>query len=218
MMGGPGSGQRLGHVPRARVELCWVLDADALARPIRAGSEGLIALRMRMGLATAELGYLIRNDGAGFVLDAWTPNTPSAAPMRFRLTLVPLPFGGARTYLHCPGLAPGQPCCRRATRLYWPVTSTLGFACRACHELAYRSSQERRRSAAEWRALVERPRPPLPSMASAWSRYRRLEAGATPAPQQRTPADRPPEADGPSGRAGRRPPREAPDLSVTPKS
>ncbi len=174
-MGGPGSGRRLDSKRRTRVEQCWVLDADALARPIHAGSEGVLALRMPLGLATAELSYLVRNDGDGFVLDTWLCATPSDAPMRFRLTLVPLPFGGTRTYVRCPGLAPHQPCGRRVTKLYWPATDTRGFACRGCHRLAYRSSQERRRSVQELRAQVERPRPPLPSLAAAWRRNHRLD-------------------------------------------
>jgi hypothetical protein len=178
-MGGPGSGQRVDYRRRTRVEWCWVLNADTLPRPIRAGAEGIVTLRMRLGLSIAELGYLIRNDGDGFVLDTWAATTPSDAPMRFRLTLVSLPFGGARTYVHCPGISPHQPCGRRVTKLYWPMTDTRGFGCRACCELAYTSSQERRRSIQELLAWVERPRPPLPSLAAAWRRYRRLEAEAT---------------------------------------
>ena len=132
-----------------------------------------------MGLPIAELGYLIRNDGDGFVLDTWASTTPWNTPMRFRLTLVSLPFGGARTYVHCPGISPRQPCGRRVTKLYWPMTETRGFACRGCYRLAYRSSQERHRSVPELRAWVERPRPALPSLAAAWRRYRRLETEAT---------------------------------------
>jgi hypothetical protein len=182
--------------PRRRVEGSWALDADGLRRPIRAGSEGFLAVTMRGGLAREELAYLIRNDGDGFVLDTWASATPSASPMRFRLALVPLRFGGARTYLRCPGLAPWLPCGRRVRTLYWPLTDTRGFACRVCYNLAYRSSQQRSRSIADWRAAVERPSPPLASVGAAWRRYRRLEAAAAlaQAPDDRRPSSPRPSA------------------------
>ena len=164
-----------------RVEWSWVLDADQLPRPVRAGASGPLVLATRERNRPVDIGYLIRNDGDGFVLDTFFART--WADELIWLELKPLRFGGARTYLGCPD------CGRRALKLYWPFAGRAGFACRGCHGLAYRSSSHRPRSLAELRAFVERPRQPLSSPAAAWRRFERALAAATVAPTPEKPAD-----------------------------
>jgi hypothetical protein len=160
---------------RRRVESSWVLDADQLPRPVRAGAAGDLVLTTREGSSPVEIGYLIRNDGDGFVLDAFLARTPPDDPMRFRLELKPLRFGGARTYFDCPD------CGRRVLKLYWPFAGPARFACRGCHGLAYRSSSQRPRSAQQWRAIIEAPRPSFQTQVVAWRRYKRGGASGGPA-------------------------------------
>jgi len=169
-----GRSTRLRH--HRRVESAWVLDADQLPRPVLAGAGGELVVTTREGISPVKVGYLVRNDGDGFLLDTFLARTPPDDPMRFRLELKPLRFGGARTYLDCPD------CGRRVLKLYWPFAGRVGFACRGCHGLAYRSSSRRPRSLAELRAFVERPRPPLPSPAAAWRRYEQLRAASVSGP------------------------------------
>jgi hypothetical protein len=158
------------------VESSWVLDADQLPRPVGAGAAGDLVLTTREGSSPVGIGYLVRNDGDGFVLDTFLARTPPGDPMRFRLELMPLRFGGARTYLDCPD------CGRRVLKLYWPFAGPARFACRGCHGLAYRSSAQRPRSLAELRTFVERRHQALPSPAAAWRRYERIRAAAAVAP------------------------------------
>jgi hypothetical protein len=165
--------------PRYQVEWCWALDADQFPRPIRAGASGELDLTTRDGRHPIELRYIIRNIGE-FVVDAWLPSTPANAHMRFNLDPSPLRFGGARTYLGCPG------CGARSLKLYLPFYSRDGFACRECYGLAYRSSSVRRRSVAQLRAdvarlraSVERPLPRLPSPEAEWTRFERRARAAS---------------------------------------
>ena len=165
---------RRSRSPRRRlVESSWILDADQIPRPIRADASGELELTTRDGTDPIVLWYLIRNIGL-MQFDAWLAGTPASQSMRFRLEFSRLWFGGARTYFACPG------CERRSLKLYLPFVPTYGFACRDCHRLAYRSSSQRRRSVAEWRAIAaqsraaaERPLPPLPSPEAEWRRPER---------------------------------------------
>ena len=169
---------------RHRVESCWVLNADDLPHPPGAGAEGRLVVTTREGASPVEIGYLIRNDGDGLLLEVFLARTPADAPLRFRLDRTPLRFGGQRTYLLCPG------CGCRGLKLYWPFSGQAGFGCRGCHQLAYRSSAQRHRSAPRWRAIIEAPRPAGPTPAPAWRRYERLRsrtAGAPPAPNSAAP-------------------------------
>ena len=159
-------------IHRRRVESSWVLDADQLPRPVLAGASGELVVTTREGISPVEVGYLIRNDGHGLVLDGFLARTPADSPMRFRLESTPLRFGGSRTYLRCPG------CGRRGLKLYWPFAGAVEFRCRSCHGLAYRSSSQRPRSVGQWRAIIEAPGPSLPTPAAAWRRYERLRAMA----------------------------------------
>jgi len=141
-MGGYGSGRRQSYDRRRQVECSWVLDADTIPRPIRAGNEGALDLTIRAMSQRIQVTYLIRDDGAGFELDVWLPSDAGWILSRTRLDQVPTSFGGVRTYLRCPACEHG------VVKLYSPQVGHGGFACRRCHQLAYRSSQERRVSAA----------------------------------------------------------------------
>jgi hypothetical protein len=58
-----------------------------------------------------------------------------------RLEMTPTQFGGRRFWFVCPLIMRGVPCTRRAAKLYLPPGGRY-FACRRCHNLTYRSSQE----------------------------------------------------------------------------
>jgi hypothetical protein len=58
------------------------------------------------------------------------------------ITAIPSPLGHGRWryYFNCPGVG-GVECGRRVGKLYLPLGESR-FACRACHDLTYRSSKE----------------------------------------------------------------------------
>jgi hypothetical protein len=155
------------------VEWSWVLDADTIPRPIHAGNEGPLDLTIRALSQRVQVTYLIRDDGAGFELDVWTPTETRWLMSRIRLDDLPIFSGRARTYLRCPA------CGTRVLKLYWPLEGGGGFGCRRCHQLAYRSSQERTVTLAQLRARVRRTRKPLPSLEALRRRQQRLLARAT---------------------------------------
>ncbi len=172
-MGGYGSGRRRSYDCRRQVEWSWVLDADTIPRPIRAGNEGALDLTIRALSQLVQVTYLIRDDGAGFELDVWTPTETHWLMSRIRLDDLPIFSGRARTFLRCPA------CGALVVKLYWPLLGPGGFGCRRCHQLAYRSSQERTVTLAQLRARVHRTRKPLPSLEAIRRRQERLLARAT---------------------------------------
>jgi hypothetical protein len=171
-MGGYGSGRRQSLDQHRQVEWCLILDADTIPRPIVAGSEGDVDLTLRLAPDRVRCSYLLRCDGRGFELVLWTPTRASWRMSRIRLDHVPARFGGARPYLLCPS------CRSRVLRLYWPLEGAGGLGCRRCHQLAYRSSQERPVSAAKLLAHASRPRMPFPSREAAQRRIDRQRARA----------------------------------------
>jgi hypothetical protein len=175
-MRGRGSSRRRHAERRRQVEETWVLDADEIRPPVRAGAEGWLPVAVFRSRTVTDLPYLVRDDGHGLELDVWAPTPDGWAVDRFRLEQRALPFGGARTYLRCPGLPGGPPCGARVLKVYSPVHDVMAFACRDCHRLAYRSSQERPFSIELLRRNVYRPTKPLPSPAAAWRRHERLRA------------------------------------------
>jgi len=53
-------------------------------------------------------------------------------------------FGGYRPWFQCPGLVDGEPCARRAGKLYLPLYARGAryYLCRECYDLGYRSSRD----------------------------------------------------------------------------
>ena len=148
-MGGCGSGRRQTPDRHRQVESCLILDVDAIPRPIAAGNEGDVDLTLRLAPDRARCSYLLRRDGRGFELVLWTPANSSIVG-RIRLDHGPAALGGVRPYLICPS------CQCRARELYWPLEGMGAFGCRRCHQLAYRSSQERRIDLRKLHAQVHR--------------------------------------------------------------
>ncbi|MDA8201380.1 MAG: hypothetical protein M0Z49_01190 [Chloroflexi bacterium] len=168
-MGGYGSGRHRSLTRRRQVEWCWVLDAYAIPRPIRAGNEGYLDLTLPALAVMAQGWYLIRDDGAGYELDVWVGTATARYLSRIRLDQISQSVGGPRPCLRCPA------CGASAGKLYWPQEGHGGFGCRRCHALVYRSSQERTLSLAQLRARVHRP---LPSLEAMRRRQERLPARA----------------------------------------
>jgi hypothetical protein len=174
-MGGHGSGRRPSLDRHRQVESCLILNADTIPRPILAGYEGALDLTVRTAPQFVRCSYLLRCDGGGFELVLGTPAETHWLVSRIRLEHVPARFAGARPYLLCPS------CRSRGRKLYWPLEGEGWLACRRCHHLAYRSSQERPVSLTKLLAHARRPRKPLPSqeaMETMERWYHRLRARA----------------------------------------
>ena len=169
-MGGYGSGRRQSVDRHRQVESCLILDVDTIPRPIVAGNEGDLDLTLRLARDRVRCSYLLRCDGGGFELVLATTTEPRWLVSRIRLDHIPAKFGGYRPYLLCPS------CRYRTLKLYWPVEGVGGLGCRRCHQLAYRSSQERPVSAAKLMAHGSRPRKPFPTREAAQRRIDRQRA------------------------------------------
>jgi len=164
--------------------LCLILDADTIPRPIVAGNEGAVDLTLRLARDRVHCSYLLRCDDRGFELVLWTPTATCWVTSRIRLDHVPARFGGARPYLLCPS------CRSRGLKLYWPLEGAGSLGCRRCHQLAYRSSQERPVSAAKLLAHASRPRKPFPTREAAQRRIDRQLAKTTATLAAAAPASR----------------------------
>lgn len=171
-MGGYGSGRRRRLDRHRQVEACLILDADTIPRPIVAGSEGDLDLTLRLARDRVRCSYLLRCDDRGYELVLRTPRRASWHMSRIRLDHVPARFGGARPYLLCPS------CRSRGLKLYWPLEGVGGLGCRRCHQLSYRSSQQRPVSAVKLLAHASRPRKPFPTREAAQRRIDRQRARA----------------------------------------
>jgi hypothetical protein len=143
IVGGFGSGRRFRWDLRTLVEHCFVLNVAVLAgRPLTPGDEGTVALRSAGCRWEWPAQYLVRRLD-GFVLTLWRRVGDGVVRQDIPIVASALVSGGERAYFRCPG-KPGQPCGWRVAKLYAPRFGALPFAFRACHRLAYRSSQTRR--------------------------------------------------------------------------
>jgi hypothetical protein len=165
-MGGPGSGNHYHwHRPEKKVaaEDCLNLNAAAWRRegilPPRAGAAGRWGWTYRNG-QTFAVDWRADPDTAGapgvWLSYRWvwrsTGETDEAA-YRVGLTSTALHRGGRRWWFVCPLTYGGRPCGRRVGRLYLPPRARL-FGCRACHRLAYTSSQESGKNRALIRSMA----------------------------------------------------------------
>jgi hypothetical protein len=152
-MGGSGSGNHYHWWRGAKkdvVEDCLALDAGRWAR------EGIL----RAGQCTAGTWRWTYRSGSTFAVHYVTsthPETPSMtlsyswtfggseevhrADYRVGLATTRPRFGGVRWWFLCPLSPGGQPCRRRAGKLYLPPRGRY-FGCRTCHKLTYTSCQE----------------------------------------------------------------------------
>jgi hypothetical protein len=151
-------------VEQHQVEWCFALDVGILSgRWVTPGDEGPLYLRAAACAWSIEAAYMVRNDGR-LVLTVWLPTETSIVQSDIELTMVPMVSGGDRAYFLCPGLPGARGCGARVAMLYWPLIGGQGFACRRCHRLAYRSTQERRKTLAQLRQeILGRPWPILPA-------------------------------------------------------
>ena len=151
-MGGLGSGHHLGHEPRRLVERSFVLDVrEVLAWGLVPGTQGDLTLRAPLIAWPLHAQFLVRRL-EGPVVTIWFDreigngvahipiDEPPRGSHRRPLFVCPRPRHPADT-----------PAC--ALRLYWPFGDRAGFACRACHKLAY-GSQQTRREEPQWMRRV----------------------------------------------------------------
>lgn len=129
-MGGLGSGRWKHYRRKTTVEQCLQLDANKFGiRP-----KGKATGKLQWGNHSA--GFTIEtNETGGHLQLAYSINGERYNPNPIPLTTVQLPYRLA-WYFICPT------CTRRFTKLYKPPDKPF-FACRYCHELTYKSAQER---------------------------------------------------------------------------
>ncbi len=141
-MGGVGSGRRSDREPRRLVERAFVLDIiDVTGGPLRPGRSGDLTLWAPLVVWPVYARFLIRRVDS-IVATVWF-DLPIGGAVAHLAIDGPV-RGSHRRYFVCP--RPNHPArvSPRAARLYWPVLDPSGFACRSCHNLAYRSQQARR--------------------------------------------------------------------------
>jgi hypothetical protein len=162
-MGGSGSGRWGCHSKATAVEDCKALDLGVIVRagPVEAGRAGMVRW-LRGEVEVGVIGYeLVRLAGGGLAVRLgyrWIHPLSGSRDVILDVPLeaAPLPRGGVRWWGRCPLALAGVPCGRRVGKLYL-APGCPDFACRRCHRLAYRSSQEHdprvTRLAADPRAL-----------------------------------------------------------------
>jgi hypothetical protein len=143
-MGGPGSGNWVGHLcPKTCAESCDAIDLAFLKRQGWLEPGGF-----RSGPLRWTVGGQVRSE-ITCVVDLTDESDPlmrlkytyNGEPIAYsvRLTTTAPNYGGARWWFLCPLTARGVRCWRRVRKLY-----RVGryFGCRNCHDLTYRSRQE----------------------------------------------------------------------------
>jgi hypothetical protein len=141
-VGGLGSGRRAEREPRRLVERSFVLDiADPQRTGLVPGRQGWLVLRAALMAWSVRARFLIRNVD-GMVATMWFEPPVGRGVTNL---WIDMPRSGSRRrpYFVCPGPDHRSGTSRRVARLHWPALDPRGFACRACHRLAYRSSQTR---------------------------------------------------------------------------
>ena len=149
-VGGLGSG-RTGRQPGSgrRVESCATIDIaawlDAGLFGPDAPRSGTWACTTRVGRPAGAVAYglALDDDGGGVAHLAYRIGGERGISLLYPVLIRPTHprFGGIRRWFLCPGSSPGVDCDRRVAKLYRPPEARR-FACRACHNLAYRSSQQ----------------------------------------------------------------------------
>lgn len=150
-MGGTGSGRWGGYEKKRTTEESWMLDMRRLwasffaARSIAAScdavriEDGALARVSFVLLPVGVMGVDVKisfREGSGLL----GRRVEQRIPLRPTFPHV----GGIRWYFSCPiEKEDGEPCARRAQKLYRPLGAKL-FGCRKCHDLTYESCQRSR--------------------------------------------------------------------------
>ena len=151
-MGGYGSTRWRGHYKKDTIDDCLSLSIYELKR-----DELLVPGQFRLGSwvwrntysqeKRASVNYeLSLRNGASYLrlyytqTSAWTQEKTDV-DYKVPIVTAPCNFGGYRYWFICPLTANGRYCGRRVGKLYLAPGSRY-FACRHCHDLTYRSSQE----------------------------------------------------------------------------
>ena len=133
-MGGYGSTRWGYHNKRRLCEDSKPLSAYDLRRYV---GRGLVTVSWnRGGRPSGEIGALVTEDRARLNY-TYTPTGGSPRSLNYSIDFqsTPTPWGALRYWLTCPA------CGRRVGKVYLPPAADR-FACRRCHNLAYRSNQE----------------------------------------------------------------------------
>jgi hypothetical protein len=155
-MGGYGSGRPATYDKKRTVEDCLSLDARKM------GHRGQLAMWCK--------DFVLWDSGEGIVFDV-TPGGRYDRVISLHFTLrgvhkIECPielqstvphFGGKRWWFVCPGIEGRETCDRRVAKLYFPP-GAVGFACRHCHELTYRSCQDSRNRETWFDRFLENPK------------------------------------------------------------
>jgi hypothetical protein len=147
-MGGVGSTRWLLYTKKTTVEACRVLDIRSWTRT------RLVQPNVRQAGAwvwvdaanapIAAIGYVVDTTD---MVTPWVEITYTTMPARVHvrytiaLATIAVHRGGIRWAWRCPLVRDGVACTQRVERVYLPPGRTY-FACRRCHDLVYRSSQE----------------------------------------------------------------------------
>jgi hypothetical protein len=133
-MGGFGSGRWPRRARKTTADESLAFRIGDIAGPYIPGLTGVLTWTSSAGQELAQVGYRVRGEAPWLVLSLHyqAGNRYVHVPMRLQTTHPH--FGGRRYWLTCPV------CKRRAGKIYRPP-STDRFACRHCHDLRYRSSQ-----------------------------------------------------------------------------
>jgi hypothetical protein len=115
----------------------------------------------RNGEPYSSVGYVLAKQGALLVsirllyttTNSTTKGDPRACDYWVSITSTSCNYGGVRLWFICPGWKNGIACRRRCRKLYLSPRGHV-FACRACHELTYESTQK---SGSLFYELIERP-------------------------------------------------------------
>lgn len=156
-MGGTGSGRWEGHQKKTTTEKCYMVNVNklkgALSEAASSGPDGdhsgtLTMVRIN-DASVRRISYVIEcPEGAGLVVRIThirdTGVLREEVDQRVELVTSEPNFGGVRWYFWCPLTVNGEPCNRRAEKLYLPPNRKL-FGCRHCYGLTYKSSQQSHR-------------------------------------------------------------------------
>ncbi len=135
-MGGRGSGRQFWLRRKTTVERCWCISIADFTKIIKEGVSGNINWKnehKEVDESSISFVLLPETDSEAMLILSYTINDSDVdEPILFQKTYPH--FGGVRWWFTCPV------CKNRVGRLYLPIKSNL-FACRKCHNLTYRSSQ-----------------------------------------------------------------------------
>jgi hypothetical protein len=144
-MGGAGSGSYFGYRARKKtVEESVTLSMTDFRKRLDPGTEGTVTFAFASG-RRASLHYWVTKDLEELTVTlCYRRSDGEDVRLPIRLVATPARFGGKRSFFLCPLVVGGANCNRRAAKLYLPPGARF-FACRACYNLTYRSSQEAHR-------------------------------------------------------------------------